>query len=105
MISCSKTMHGQSDQRQSHSQMSAPAEYACRVQATAQASGGPLDSSRVLERLRLLQSHLCAYAQRSVPVVNLELASFNETLDGLHDYLLLCIQIALEEDEAALPVQ
>ncbi len=77
--------------------------HALSVQATAQAPGGPLDSSRVLDRLRLLQSHLCAYAQRSVPVVNLELASFNDTLDGLHDYLLLCIQIALEEDEAALP--
>ena len=75
------------------------------VQATGQALGTPLDSSRVLDRLRLLQSHLCAYAQRSVPVVNLELGTFNDTLDDLHDYLLLCIQIALEEGEAALPAK
>ena len=75
------------------------------MQATGQALETPLDSNRVLDRLRLLQSHLCAYAQRSVPVVNLELATFNDTLDGLHDYLLLCIQIALEEDEAALPAK
>lgn len=56
-------------------------------------------SSEVLGRLRLLQSHLCSYAQRSVPVVNLDLANFNDTLDDLHDYLLLCIQMALEEDD------
>ena len=70
------------------------------AQASSQASGEPLDSKEVLSRLRLLQSHLCAYAQRSVPVINLNLAHFNDTLDELHDYLLLCIQLALEEDEA-----
>ena len=70
------------------------------AQVSSQASGEPLDSKEVLSRLRLLQSHLCAYAQRSVPVINLNLAHFNDTLDELHDYLLLCIQLALEEDEA-----
>ena len=70
------------------------------AQASGQAAGASLDSKEVLSRLRLLQSHLCGYAQRSVPVVNLDLANFNDTLDGLHDYLLLCIQMALEEDEA-----
>ena len=70
------------------------------AQASSWASGVPLDTKEVLSRLRLLQSHLCAYAQRSVPVINLNLANFNDTLDELHDYLLLCIQLALEEDEA-----
>ena len=69
------------------------------MQAPSQATGAQLDSKEVLSRLRLLQSHLCAYAQRSVPVINLHLANFNETLDELHDYLLLCIQLALEEDD------
>jgi hypothetical protein len=55
-------------------------------------------SSEILGRLRLLQSHLCSYAQRSIPVVRLNLANFNDTLDDLHDYLLLCIQMALEEE-------
>lgn len=72
----------------------------CSAQVSSETSGAPLDRKEVLSRLRLLQSHLCAYAQRSVPVVNLHLANFNETLDELHDYLLLCIQLALEEDEA-----
>ena len=73
------------------------------VQASSQASGAPLDTTEVLSRLRLLQSHLCAYAQRSVPVINLNLANFNDILDELHDYLLLCIQLALEEDEVENP--
>ena len=50
-----------------------------------------------LERLRVLQAHLCGYAARSVPVVTLELANFNDALDRLHDYLLLCIQMAMQE--------
>lgn len=70
------------------------------VQACGDTAGTNLDSSEVLSRLQLLQSHLCGYAQRAVPVVNLDLANFNDTLDDLHDYLLLCIQMALEEDEA-----
>lgn len=66
-----------------------------------EASGGPEERARsTLERLRVLQSHLCSYVQRSVPVVKVELANFNETLDRLHDYLLLCIQMAMEQDEA-----
>ncbi len=55
--------------------------------------------SSILERLRLLQNHLCGYEARSVPVVKLELANFNQTLDRLHDYLLMCIQMAMEQDE------
>ena len=73
------------------------------AQASSQATGAPLNTDEVLSRLRLLQSHLCAYAQRSVPVINLNLANFNDTLDELHDYLLLCIQLALEEDEVENP--
>ena len=53
---------------------------------------------RTLERVRVLQEHLCSYAQRSVPVVKLELADFNAALDRLHDYLLLCIQMAMEPE-------
>ena len=40
------------------------------------------------------------HAQRSVPVVRLELADFNAALDRLHDYLLLCIQMAMEPEGA-----
>ena len=61
---------------------------------------GPQSSKAegTLRRLRVLQSHLCGYALRSIPVVDMELASFNDTLDRLHDYLLLCIEMAMEQD-------
>ncbi|BDA48634.1 probable 2-phosphoglycerate kinase at N-terminal half [Coccomyxa sp. Obi] len=69
-----------------------------------EALGGAEERARsTLERLRVLQSHLCSYVQRSVPVVKVELANFNETLDRLHDYLLLCIQMAMEQDKADAP--
>ena len=55
-------------------------------------------AAATLGRLRALQAHLTGYAARSVPVVRLELAAFNEALDRLHDYLLLCIQMAMEHD-------
>ncbi len=66
-------------------------------------NGAEERARNTLERLRVLQSHLCSYVQRSVPVVKVELANFNETLDRLHDYLLLCIQMAMEQDEADAP--
>jgi hypothetical protein len=53
----------------------------------------------ILERLRTLQTHLCGYEMRALPVVKLELANFNEKLDRLHDYLLLCIQMAMEQQK------
>ncbi|EIE20940.1 hypothetical protein COCSUDRAFT_54287 [Coccomyxa subellipsoidea C-169] len=77
--------------------------HACHAGAArdGEASGGPEERARsTLERLRVLQSHMCSYEQRCVPVVKVELANFNETLDRLHDYLLLCIQMAMEQDEA-----
>lgn len=55
----------------------------------------------ILDRSRILQSHLCGYEEaRAVPVVKLELANFNQTLDRLHDYLLMCIEMAMEQDDA-----
>lgn len=44
-----------------------------------------------------LQAHLCGYEARAVPVVRTGLADFGDTLDRLHDYLLTCIQVALEQ--------
>ncbi len=75
--------------------------YAQGAARDGEASDGPEERARsTLERLRVLQSHMCSYEQRCVPVVKVELANFNETLDRLHDYLLLCIQMAMEQDEA-----
>ncbi|KAK9831529.1 hypothetical protein WJX81_006265 [Elliptochloris bilobata] len=58
----------------------------------------PVDPAEALARLHTLQAHLCGYAARAVPVVRTGLAGFGDTLDRLHDYLLTCIQVALEEE-------
>eukprot|EP00891_Asterochloris_glomerata_P001467 jgi/Astpho2/1467/fgenesh1_pm.00026_%23_1_t len=39
---------------------------------------------------------LCRYAQRDVPVVHVSIASFPTVLDKLHDYLLKCIEVAMQ---------
>ena len=48
-------------------------------------------------RIRLLQDHLCTYAERNVPVVSINFANFSDTLDQLHDYLLQCIESAMAQ--------
>ena len=48
-------------------------------------------------RLRFLQDYLCTYAERSVPVVPINFANFSDTLDQLHDYLLQCIESAMQQ--------
>ena len=50
----------------------------------------------VYERLHSLQDRLCRYAQRNVPVVHVSIASFPTVLDKLHDYLLKCIEVAMQ---------
>ena len=49
------------------------------------------------DRIRLLQDHLCTYEERNVPVVSINFANFADTLDQLHDYLLQCIESAMEQ--------
>lgn len=48
-------------------------------------------------RIRLLQEHLCTYAERNVPVIPINFANFSDTLDQLHDYLLQCIESAMAQ--------
>lgn len=50
----------------------------------------------VYQRLHSLQDRLCRYAQRDVPVVHVSIASFPTVLDKLHDYLLKCIEVAMQ---------
>ncbi|KAK9815940.1 hypothetical protein WJX72_012313 [[Myrmecia] bisecta] len=81
-------------------QMTVATEWYARHKAHAgEADAGDFQAQcdAALERLRVLQDHLCAYAQRSVPVVTFDIASFGETLDRLHDYLLQCIEMAMEQ--------
>ena len=57
---------------------------------------GPDYPECVYQRLNSLQDRLCRYAQRSVPVVHVSIASFPTVLDKLHDYLLKCIEVAMQ---------
>lgn len=50
-------------------------------------------------RIRLLQDHLCTYAERNVPVVSINFSNFSDTLDQLHDYLLQCIESAMAQQQ------
>ena len=65
------------------------------------AAGGAASVEAVLPRLRVLQAHLERAAAAGVPVVDVNVSSFQETLDALHDYVLQCIQLALEQEEGA----
>ena len=50
------------------------------------------------DRIRLLQDHLCTYEEHNVPVVfSINFANFSDTLDQLHDYLLQCIEGAMQQ--------
>lgn len=49
------------------------------------------------DRIRLLQDLLCTYEERNVPVVCINFANFSDTLDQLHDYLLQCIEGAMQQ--------
>jgi hypothetical protein len=50
----------------------------------------------MLERMRVLEARLCAYEALGVPVVTLRLLDAQDGVDQLHDYLLQCIQMAME---------
>lgn len=64
----------------------------------AEGRSGELDDqvAGVCRRLDTLQGHLCSYAARSVPVVGINFTTFHDTLDRLHDYLLQCMELAME---------
>lgn len=47
-------------------------------------------------RIQLLQDHFRSFANCSVPVVTLDLANFSDTMEQLHDYLLQCIESAMQ---------
>lgn len=50
----------------------------------------------VLERMRILESRLAAYEAVGIPVVTLRLLDAQDSVDQLHDYLLQCLQMAME---------
>lgn len=54
-------------------------------------------ANATFDRIRLLQDHLCTYEERKVPVVSINFANFSDTLDELHDYLLQCIEGAMQQ--------
>ena len=59
--------------------------------------GGAGDVQEVQKRLRLLQDYLSSYASCNVPVVHTTLMGMSATMDMLHDYLLECIALQMQE--------
>lgn len=62
-------------------------------------TGGPSQEStqEVLERMRVLESRLAAYEAIGIPVVTLRLLDSQDSVDQLHDYLLQCLQMAMDD--------
>ncbi|GLC37008.1 hypothetical protein PLESTM_000530700 [Pleodorina starrii] len=51
----------------------------------------------VLRRAQALQQYLCSFESQGMPVVNVKYGNFHEALDVLHEYVLMCIQAAMEQ--------
>mmetsp|Transcript_20455 Transcript_20455/g.61589 ORF Transcript_20455/g.61589 Transcript_20455/m.61589 type:complete len:709 (-) Transcript_20455:317-2443(-) len=58
--------------------------------------GGECSSEDTLASLRGIQDHLRHYQGHSVPVVRISATTFTRTLDEVHDYLLQCMQLAVD---------
>lgn len=76
-------------------------EWLAAQAANADSGGGGAgaaepDASAVLRRLRALQAYLSSYSAVGVPVVEVGVGSFQETLDKLHNYLLQCLELSLQ---------
>lgn len=59
-------------------------------------SGEARAKEDVLRAVSTLQHHLCTYQGRMVPVVRISTTAFSRTLDDVHDYLLQCMQLAVD---------
>lgn len=70
-------------------------EWLARQQV--QSGPGCCSDEEALARVRLLQDHFCTYQARAVPVVRISTANLTRTLDGLHDYLLQCMELAMND--------
>ncbi|GIL47897.1 hypothetical protein Vafri_4525 [Volvox africanus] len=57
---------------------------------------GP-DPEEVLRRAQTIQQYLCTFESQGMPVLNVRYGNFGEALDVLHEYVLMCIQAAMEQ--------
>jgi hypothetical protein len=62
--------------------------------------GGRGAEELVMRRLLEVQEYLGGYGEVGVPVVPVDLLNFDATLDRLHDYVLSCVQLAMEQPGA-----
>eukprot|EP00884_Botryococcus_braunii_P006300 jgi/Botrbrau1/15671/Bobra.4_1s0053.2 len=71
-------------------------EWYARLQGAGSISVASGGIGQVLARMRVLEGRLSAYEALGVPVVTLRLLDAQDGVDQLHDYLLQCIQMAME---------
>ncbi|GLI69616.1 hypothetical protein VaNZ11_014283 [Volvox africanus] len=57
---------------------------------------GP-EAEEVLRRAQTIQQYLCTFESQGMPVLNVRYGNFGEALDVLHEYVLMCIQAAMEQ--------
>lgn len=60
--------------------------------------GAPEDAvERAMQAVRALVQHFGQYGEVGVPVFTVSLQGLSDTLDAMHDYLLACIELAMNE--------
>ncbi|GIL89441.1 hypothetical protein Vretimale_18925 [Volvox reticuliferus] len=57
---------------------------------------GP-EPEELLRRAQTIQEYLCNFESQGMPVLNVRYGNFGEALDVLHEYVLMCIQAAMEQ--------
>ncbi|KXZ45168.1 hypothetical protein GPECTOR_57g458 [Gonium pectorale] len=65
--------------------------------ASAAAGGEGPEPGEVLRRSQVIQQYLCSFETQGLPVITVKYGNFGEALDILHEYVLMCIQAAMEQ--------
>ncbi|CAK9135144.1 unnamed protein product [Ilex paraguariensis] len=57
------------------------------------------DKDKLMDNLKTIQDYLCSFDSQGSTVVNISATTFPQTLDGLHNYLLQCIEQGIDSKE------
>lgn len=62
--------------------------------------GAPEDAvERATQAVQALVQHFGEYGEVGVPVFTVSLQGFSQALDAMHDYLLACIELAMNDEQ------
>lgn len=50
------------------------------------------DQDKLISNIKTIQDYLCSFKSQGLTVINISATTFPQTLDGLHSYLLQCIE-------------